>query len=95
MDKEPTSSLPGNEEFFLHQLVNRIYKELSQGYKRFASENEFPRGERVDFFFSPTGLVRGLNVSGNKGKIQRSYQGSSYGGATKDLLQRMFPVGKE
>lgn len=51
MDKEPTSSLPGNEEFFLHKLVSRIYKELSQGYKRFASENEFPRGERVDFFF--------------------------------------------
>lgn len=48
MDKEPTSSLPGNEEFFLHKLVSRIYKELSQGYKRFASENEFPSGERAD-----------------------------------------------
>jgi hypothetical protein len=51
--KEPAPALAvgrGKEELFLHKLADRIYKELLQDYKRFASENEFPSRERVNFF---------------------------------------------
>lgn len=53
MDEETAATLAigqGSEEFFLHELVGRIYKELLPGYKRFASENEYPSGDRVNVF---------------------------------------------
>ena len=51
----------GNEEFFLHRLVERTHKDLLQGYKRLASEKKFPRGDRARAFSKP--MIRYLNVS--------------------------------